>query len=1304
MSCNRCANQAAAAMAAAGVPARQVQATWAMVYQHLPRCEGCGCWMSPRNPQCANAGCGMRGEMQGEPWPWPPTLRAFTTDRGRAGQTISETDVLERMVRQRRGLGLEGARVLGGQLAQHADQATVDRLATDRELPPQVRQQLVGRASQATVRQIAAMSHETFPVRAAAVSHLDDHDMLEAILEHSVSHILCGAIRRRLDELNLTEEQAVLAARNGAGRRTPSRCDRCGAFLPRSGECQNARCPINRETDALTSRLLNGMWTGSVAINMAACRPEDIEAARQFIIANGDRRLVSHRIILPGVREGHPDHQAFLFYNEDGDLVAVSGIDWSDSRRSFCVVQREHRRQGIGRRVVQDLVRRCRERGVEIRFQTGATNAPSIALMTSCGLGEVGQSPLSRGRTALLFGEQAEVGDDPPPADAPTYIYTHDAEPVGEAAAHAARRMPARCDRCGAFLPRSGECRNARCPSNREAVAATPSRAEMDDLEQRLRQEFGFSRQHVAVLVNQIVERGDQATMDRLAIDRDLPVWIRRMFIYRASQQAIRQIATTTGGGLWVEAILLLRDHETRDAILENEPQLRQSVRFRLDELDLLGLTDEGMAEAVTEANALVLAQLLRDQAHYADPLDVDVLAGRITDQGVVDGLVTDRDLFIQVRHRLVPWASRSAVRQVAEDRHEEPTLRAVAAYYLGDHETLDTLLGDATPGLRSIIEERLNQPDVTAWRAVWAARADDPPPADAPTYTYTHDAEPVGEAAAQAARRMPSRCDRCGAFLPRSGECQNARCPSNREAVAAAPAGATEETTGVHSQTPAAAPDRPDFWSLLTGDVRTVNQWSATRSQYEALELNFDADEIGVVEVSSPSGRTYRVERGTGCNCQQRHYLLRHQDRCRHMEAVETALGWAGQEAVNWWRAGTAQDSNAAPSTDTRVADDPPPADMPTYAHQVEPGSEAAAWTARRQAEAVANDAREQAEMDAALEAFRRHQADDRPISFLDDQAWQAAQDRLSAPYEYEHENVLNGAPVTFGVEIECVPADLQDDGFGQRVVDRLRAEGLTSQTERAGYHRGVHRNSNMWGIERDGSLVGDDGLDVGMEIISPVLSDDPEHWRQLERICAIVKEEGGAVNERCGAHVHVGADRALDTDPSKWARLVCLYGGFQDVIYRMSARGRRHRGAGSGYRYARPLHRARLRPRFGSMDDVRGFYLGGGGDRNARRRVGLNFQHSRDNRVEFRQFDGTVDAEHIQQNVRLAVGMVAAATEDLPEPTEEPRHVGHHQAQGEAADDGNIRRFADLVFRRSSDKLAALRLYAQGAWQPAH
>jgi hypothetical protein len=58
MTCNRCANQAEAALRATGVPARQTQAAWASDEAAPSRCEECGRFLSPRVSRCLNPGCG----------------------------------------------------------------------------------------------------------------------------------------------------------------------------------------------------------------------------------------------------------------------------------------------------------------------------------------------------------------------------------------------------------------------------------------------------------------------------------------------------------------------------------------------------------------------------------------------------------------------------------------------------------------------------------------------------------------------------------------------------------------------------------------------------------------------------------------------------------------------------------------------------------------------------------------------------------------------------------------------------------------------------------------------------------------------------------------------------------------------------------------------------------------------------------------------------------------------------------------------------------------------------------------------
>jgi hypothetical protein len=287
----------------------------------------------------------------------------------------------------------------------------------------------------------------------------------------------------------------------------------------------------------------------------------------------------------------------------------------------------------------------------------------------------------------------------------------------------------------------------------------------------------------------------------------------------------------------------------------------------------------------------------------------------------------------------------------------------------------------------------------------------------------------------------------------------------------------------------------------------------------------------------------------------------------------------------------------------------------------------------------------------------------------------------------QYETDNVLGGSDNTFGVEIEC---EGRSTDFGNRVASRLHEEGLCDTRYQTSYHS--HRTPGMFAVETDGSLSSS-----GAEIVSPVLRDTPEDWDKLWRVCEIIQEEGGRATRRCGGHVHIGSS-PLDSEGDLYSKLVRVYGAFQDVLYRIGAAGERHRGAGRRYTYSSPLDRSRLVPRFGNVNEVR---------RHQGRYGGLNLtgaggtDHST---VEFRLFDGTVDAHKIQMNVKLASAMVDLARLDPPdEVIPEPQEVGHHESNPDERHT-RVRQFCDMLFHRARDQLKVLQLYTHGAWQPAH
>src|SRR5258708_5411886 len=162
----------------------------------------------------------------------------------------------------------------------------------------------------------------------------------------------------------------------------------------------------------------------------------------------------------------------------------------------------------------------------------------------------------------------------------------------------------------------------------------------------------------------------------------------------------------------------------------------------------------------------------------------------------------------------------------------------------------------------------------------------------------------------------------------------------------------------------------------------------------------------------------------------------------------------------------------------------------------------------------------------------------------------------------EYERENVIGDPNQTFGVEIEFDGAD------ANAVARAFHAAGLASTPNLQGYHS--YREPGKWVVEHDSTVNG--------EVVSPVLRDTPETWAQLERACAILRENGATVTTRTGGHVHVGADSAgMDHDVGRFRRVANACAWAEDLMYRLAAAtgrgGKRHRGAGNGYPWCGPM-----------------------------------------------------------------------------------------------------------------------------------
>ena len=336
----------------------------------------------------------------------------------------------------------------------------------------------------------------------------------------------------------------------------------------------------------------------------------------------------------------------------------------------------------------------------------------------------------------------------------------------------------------------------------------------------------------------------------------------------------------------------------------------------------------------------------------------------------------------------------------------------------------------------------------------------------------------------------------------------------------------------------------------------------------------------------------------------------------------------------------------------------------------------------------------REQAESQRLWEEFLAAQGSavpegERSLADNDELHEQLMRLARTAGATYERENVIGDPNQTFGVEIEF-------DGADPNAVARaLHAAGLTTSPTQQGYHSGS-RHPGEWVCERDTTVTG--------EIVSPILRDTPETWAQLEQVCSILQAHGARATARTGGHVHVGADSAgLDHDVSRFRRVASACAWAEDLMYRLAAAtgrgGRRHRGAGNGYRWCGPMGAA-------GFEEARSLSelatrVG------ASHSVGLNYGNILDGRrtIEYRYFDSSLDPARLQANIKLACWITRRCS-SLPDsaiPSERVRLGSHSDGQVQDSGDRLLRRFADLVFVRPQDKLKLYWLFQRSAWQPA-
>jgi len=207
------------------------------------------------------------------------------------------------------------------------------------------------------------------------------------------------------------------------------------------------------------------------------------------------------------------------------------------------------------------------------------------------------------------------------------------------------------------------------------------------------------------------------------------------------------------------------------------------------------------------------------------------------------------------------------------------------------------------------------------------------------------------------------------------------------------------------------------------------------------------------------------------------------------------------------------------------------------------------------------------------------------------------------------------------FGIEIEFI-------GSLNPVLDALRSRRI--EVEYEGHH---HNTRSNWKIVSDASVHG------GWELVSPILDTKSGAFKDIQKVCAALNEAGASVNRSCGFHVHVDA-RGAELGTIK--NIVKFFYKFEPQFDKVVSDSRRNnRFCQSNRVYFRDTNDC-----FNQVDQCRTIYeLRGLFRWNRYHKLNLE-SLERHGTVEFRQHQGTIDADKMIAWVKLCVGVVETAS----------------------------------------------------------
>ncbi|NPV54665.1 MAG: hypothetical protein HPY71_14315 [Firmicutes bacterium] len=204
------------------------------------------------------------------------------------------------------------------------------------------------------------------------------------------------------------------------------------------------------------------------------------------------------------------------------------------------------------------------------------------------------------------------------------------------------------------------------------------------------------------------------------------------------------------------------------------------------------------------------------------------------------------------------------------------------------------------------------------------------------------------------------------------------------------------------------------------------------------------------------------------------------------------------------------------------------------------------------------------------------------------------------------------------YGIEIEAFGVDRFE------LQNKLWQAGIIVHVE--AYN---HETRDHWKITSDGSISGENPF----ELVSPPLQGE-RGIEEIKKVCQVLAVLGAQVNKSCGFHDH---HDAAGLTAQSVRSLIGMYIRFQGVLDELVAPSRR----GDNNRFCRAVTPEVYYSAF-QKDSVSAIADSCQPDRYYKLNLKAYIRH---NTVEFRQHQGTVDAEKIVNWIRLTQAMVESA-----------------------------------------------------------